>query len=175
MAYTTLNKIKEYNPCPDGWGKLLKHLGKSKADDKRLYFKTILKSNGIQDAVWALRTLTFEDRCLFQADVAESVLHIFEKKYPDDKRPRKAIEAVRNYKAKGISLDELRGKKRDADAAAYAAYDAAAYAADAADAAADADADADDATAYAAAAAAYAAARRKKWIEIEQLFIKHFC
>ena len=59
---------------------------------------------------------------------AESVLHYFEDKYPNDKRPRKAIEAAKEY---------LRTKNaaHDADAAHAAYADAAAYAADAADAA----------------------------------------
>ncbi len=197
MAYTTLNRIKEYEPCGSGWKRLLKFLGKDKADNRRLSFKRILKSNGIHDAIWALRTLPYEDKCLFLADVAESVLHIYEKRNPDDDRPRKAIQAVRDYKVNGITREQL-NKARAAAAAvadAYAAYAAdvavayAAYAADVAVAyaayAADvAVADAADDAAYAAADAAYAAAdaayaadaaRKKKWQEIEILFIEHFC
>jgi len=34
---------------------------------------------------------------LFACDCAERVLHIFEEKYPDDKRPREAIEVARAY------------------------------------------------------------------------------
>ena len=75
-------------------------------------------------------------------------LHIFENKYPGDKRPRLALEAAQSYLDGKISLDGLKERRADAaDAAAYAA-DAAAYAAAyAADAAA-------DAAAYAAADAA---------------------
>ena len=74
---------------------------------------------------------------LCAADIAESVLPIFEEKYPNDSRPREAIEAARAWSnGKGTN----------------AAADAASYAADAAYAAA-----ADDAYA-AAAAASYAAA-----------------
>src|SRR5690606_40470249 len=132
-----------------GWDTLLKNLGKTKADDEPLSFKRILESNGIKDAVWSLNVLAYKERCLFQADVAESVLHIFEAKYPDDSRPRKAIKAIRDYHAGLISRNEL-------DAyAAYAAYDAA--------------------YAYAAYAYATAAERNAEWAEIEALFIKHFC
>jgi len=78
---------------------------------------------------------------------AEAVLNIFEKQQPKDDRPRKAIEAAKEY---------LRNPKTAA--AAYAAARAAALAAaDAADAAARA-ADAAADAAYAAARAAYAAA-----------------
>ncbi len=55
---------------------------------------------------------------------AEQVISIYEKEYPDDKRPRRAIQAAKKYL-----------KNPTAARAAYAA-DAAAYAADAADAAA---------------------------------------
>ena len=166
--YTTLNKILKHNPCNQkgdksegGWQLLLHNLGKTKADNRKLSFKTILKSNGIIDAVWALKVLAYEDRCLFMADVAESVLHIFEKKYPDDKRPRKAIDAVRDYKSKSITKDQL-GEARLAAMAA----DAVAYA-DAADAHAVVYADAADAAA--------AAAGKNKWVEVESIFIKYFC
>ena len=70
---------------------------------------------------------------------AESVLHIYENQYPDDNRPRKAIEAAQNYLKKPSNAA--------ANAAAYAAY--AAYAAG-------------NAAAYAAYAAGNAAAYAAK-------------
>ena len=54
---------------------------------------------------------------------AEQVIGIFEKKYPIDKRPRKAIEAAKAYLKRPCAET-----KKAAYAAAYAAY-AAAYAA----------------------------------------------
>ena len=71
-----------------------------------------------------LRRLEFseKDMRLFAADCAEHVLHLFEKKYPKDDRPRKAIEAVRKF-AQGEISDEER------DAATAAAGDAATAAA----------------------------------------------
>jgi hypothetical protein len=99
---------------------------------------------------------------------ARLVLHLFEDKYPDDNRPRLAIESAERYSVgDGYDpkpADAAYAAAYAADAAYSAAYaDAAAYAADAAYAAAYADAaayaaDAADAAAYAAdAAAAYAA------------------
>lgn len=77
---------------------------------------------------------------LFAADCAEHVLHIFESQYPNDDRPRKAIEAARRFASGGIGGDELEQARRaaanaaanaaDAAYAAYAAANAAAYAAD---------------------------------------------
>ena len=51
---TTLNKIREQSPCADGWEKLLRHLGKTQADDEPLSLITILDSNGLEDALWVL-------------------------------------------------------------------------------------------------------------------------
>lgn len=51
---------------------------------------------------WNERTMR-----LFAVDCAEHVLHIFEEKYPDDTRPRKAIEAARAYLAGEIDETEL--------------------------------------------------------------------
>lgn len=56
MFYTTLNKIRACSPCEDGWEKLLRHLGKTSADDEPLSFAEILKSNGLEDALWCCRT-----------------------------------------------------------------------------------------------------------------------
>ena len=83
---------------------------------------------------------------------AEQVIDIYEGKYPNDKRPRNAIEAAKAY----VQNPSKKTKAYAADAA-DAAADAAAYAADAAAYAAYAAADAADA-ACAAEAAAYAAA-----------------
>ena len=174
---TTLNIIKSHHPCPDGWAKLLKSLGKTKADDEPVSLEYILNSNGIQDAVWALRCFDYKEYCLFLSDVAESVLPIFEDKYPDDKRPRKCIEGIRLYHAGEIGLSELTqlsdAAHAAASAAARAAAHAAAYAAHAAAHAAAYAAHAARAAAHDAAYAAYAA-YAVTWSNTERLFIKHF-
>jgi hypothetical protein len=146
---TTLNKIKAHSPCEDGWNKLLNHLNKTQSDDEPLSIATILQSNGIRDAVWALCAVEGKDKeiRLFAADCAESVLHIFEKQYPNDGRPRKAIQAARDYANGVIGKYEL-------DAAWAAAGDAAW-------------------AAWAAAGAAARAARNAKWQEIELLLTKY--
>ena len=112
-------------------------------DDKIVYAEARL--------IERVGTLSRRQLQLFAADCAEHVLHFFEKKYPEDSRPRQAINAARSGNAATAA----------ADAAAYAATaaaDAAAYAATAA-AAAYAAADAYAAyAAYAASAAAHASA-----------------
>ena len=120
---TTLNKIKAHSPCEDGWNNLLNHLGKTKADNEPLSIATIIQSNGIKDALWALRAVEGKDKeiRLFAADCAESVLHIYENRYPNDDRPRKAIQAARDYANGVIGKDELDAAWA-AGAAAWAAW-----------------------------------------------------
>ena len=60
---------------------------------------------------------------------AEQVLPIYEEKYPDDNRPRRAIETARRY-AEGLATEgELAAARAAASAAAWAAARAAARAA----------------------------------------------
>jgi hypothetical protein len=103
--------------------------------------------------IWLLRQMDLLDKptaVRMAIACAEHVLEHVEKKYPLDKRPRKAIEAARKW------LEDP-----TADAAAYDAYAAAAaaYAAASAYASADASADAD----AAASAYAYAIKSERKW------------
>jgi len=151
--FTTLNEIREYSPCSAGWSKLLKSLDKTHADDEPLALEHILDSNGLDDALWALRAVKGheKDLRLFACQCARLALPVFEEKYPEDDRPRKAIEAAEAFALGQIDKAEL------AKAAAYAAYaaDAAARAADAA---------------YVAADAAYVATRAAARAEIEKLF-----
>jgi hypothetical protein len=188
---TTLNKIKLHSPCEDGWEKLLNHLNKTQSDDEPLELRTILESNGLNDTIWAFRAVEGKDKeiRLFAADCAELVLPIYEKDYPDDKRPRLAIQAARDYANGLITLEELSAAGAASLAAAWAAARAAARAAawaaawDAAWAAARAAArDAAWAASLAAAraaagdaagAASLAAARAAAWAAIKQLLLKY--
>jgi len=187
---TTLNKIKAHAPCADGWAKLLLFLNKTKADNEPLSIATIIQSNGIKDAVWALRAVEGKDKeiRLFAADCAESDLHIYENKYPNDDRPRKAIQAARDYANGVIGKDELAAASDAAFAASDAACDAAraaswaaswaaraaSWAASAAARAAAWDAsDAARAAAWDASDAAWAAASAAKWQKIELLLTKY--
>ena len=94
----------------------------------------------IRKTAWTSRTAR-----LFAADCAEHVLHLYESKYSNDDRPRKAIEAARH------------GNAKQRDAAWAAAWDAAGAAARAARDAAR------DAARAAAWAAAWDAARAAAW------------
>ena len=105
------------------------------ADDKSVW----------QQARLIRRIDTWNERAarLFACDCAEHVLPLFEKRHPDDKRPRKAIEIARRFADGEATKEELA-------AAEAAAGTAARYAAEAA-------------AGTAAGAAAWAAARAAAW------------
>ena len=167
--YTTLNQIKSHRPCTEGWQTLLKALGKSKADNEPLPLSFILKSNGLDDAIWSLRCLQGADKelRLFAVECARQVQHLM-----TDPRSLAALDMAEKFANGQATYEELEIARNAAwtaaDAAWAAAVAAAWAAADAAWAAAvaaawtAADAARDmarDAAAYAAAgAAAYAAA-----------------
>ena len=182
MRKTTLQQIKDKSPCKDGWKLLLKNLNTTDLTTE-VSLEQILDSNGVKDAYWALRCWDYKEYCLLLANVAESVLHVWLNKYPDDNRPQQAIEAIRLWESGEISMKELLAASSaaadayaaadDAYAAAYAAADAAYYAAAAASsAAADAAYAAADA-AYYAEAAYYADAWEKQW-ELNERLIQEF-
>lgn len=175
---TTLRKIKECRPCKDGWKKLLSNVNNDL--DAKLTIKQILDSNGIEDAIWALKAINDQENIrLFACDVAESVLHIYEERYPDDKRPREAIEASKRFANNEITKKELQIIENNAYEASKDAADAATFnAANAADAVADVVAydaivNATYTAADAVADAADAAARKKQWDKIEKLLLKY--
>lgn len=153
---TTLNKIRQHSPCARGWGKLLKHLGKTGADDEPLPIRTILDSNGLDDALWCLRAVDGHDReiRLYAVWCARKVQHLI-----TDHRSLAALDVAERYAHGQATSGELaaawheaRAAARDeASAAAWHAASAAAWAA------------AWNATSAAAWAAAMAAARNAAW------------
>jgi hypothetical protein len=153
---TTLNKIKAFEPCKDGWLKLLTFLNKKEADDEELSLLIILESNGLYDAVWALQAVEgFEkEKRLMACDFAESVLHL-----ANDERCVNAIKVARNYANGLATIEEL----KTACAAASAASSAAASAAARSAARSAACAAARSAAWYAASAAAWYTASDAAW------------
>jgi hypothetical protein len=123
---TTLNKIREHGPCQSGWGKLLRTLGKTKADNEPVSVVQILDSNGLDDALWCLRAVTGHD-CeirLFAVWCAHQVEHLM-----SDERSKNALviaERFANGEAKNAAMAAARA------AARAAAWDAAGAAASAA-------------------------------------------
>jgi hypothetical protein len=157
MLHTTFKLAHESGACTEGYRKLAKHLGgvNKYGKDTPIPLAVIIESNGLADAIWTLRCTLESSKDIqieFACRCAEHVLHLYEDKYPDDKRPREAIEAARAYA-------EGRGSAAEAARAAEAAWAAWAAARAAARAARDADWAAEAArVAWAAGDAARAAA-----------------
>jgi len=147
MITTTLNKIRDHSPCQEGWEKLLKHLGKTKADDEPLPFAVIVESNGIEDALWCCRSAPEYDKewRLFAVWCARQVKHLM-----TDPRSVAALDIAERF-ANGEATT------RELAAAGAAAWDAAGAAARAAARAAAWDAAGDAAWAAAGVAAGVAA------------------
>ena len=126
MIYTTLNKIREHSPCSEGWAKLLRHLGKTTADDEPLALATILDSNGLDDALWCLRSLPEESRRWRKLAVAfaRTVQHLM-----TDPRSLATLDVAERH-ADGLATDlELSAARDAARAAAWDAAGAAVWAA----------------------------------------------
>ncbi len=153
----TLELLTKYHFCSGE----IEYFKKNKLEDIQLteLIKIFNKDNKLPLSNWLIsRLLDNDNKVRYAIYAAELVLHIFEDKYPDDNRLRKAIEIAKNYlqiknnkvaKAAGAAIDAaIDATKADA----WAAIDAAGTTIDAAGAAIDA------AWANAAGAAAYAPA-----------------
>lgn len=153
---TTLNAIREHSPCADGCQKLLEHLGKTKADDEPLLVSTIHASNGLDDALWALRAVDGFDceKRLFAVWCARQVQHLMV-----DPRSIAALDVAERFANDEASAEEL-------DAARVAARDAVWDAAWAARAARDAARNAAWDAVWDAARNAARDAQSKKFIEL---------
>jgi hypothetical protein len=157
MIIITREWLEKKDACTDGKEWCLSH-GELPINNLLPIFLKHKKYNWFN---WLLmRLMNKKQKVMYAIYAAELVIHIFEDKYPKDKRPRKAIAAAKEYLKTPCARTKKLTYAADAAAAADAAdaADAAAYAAYAADAAAYAAAYAADAAAYAADAAAYAAA-----------------
>lgn len=124
MFYTTLNKLREHSPCREGWEKLLTSLGKTKADDEPLSFKAILESNGIDDAIWALRSINAPEVRLFAVRCVRQIQHLL-----TDERSLSALDVAEAYAVGETTQNEFFAAWDAARAAARAAAGAAARAA----------------------------------------------
>jgi hypothetical protein len=118
---TTLNRIREHSPCKNGWEKLLRHLGKTGADDELLPLSVIMESNGLDDALWCCRSVDY-DRAwrLYAVWCARQVQHLMK-----DPRSLHALDVAQAFASGTATRDQL----KSAWAAALAAAGDAAWAA----------------------------------------------
>ena len=115
MITTTLNRIRDHKPCADGWTKLLKHLGKTQADDEPLPFATILESNGLDAALWCCRAEPqyAKEWRLYAVWCARRVQHLM-----TDPRSLAALDVAERYANGQATADDLAAARAAAGDAA---------------------------------------------------------
>ena len=133
MYKTTINskELKALDACVDGYKTFIEAHG-----DKTVKFSEALKSNGLDDMFWLLEAVEkdlsdqqLKDLRLLAADYALSCIDVFEKEYPDDLRPRKAILASIAYANGEITTEDLDIARSAARSAAWSAALSAAWSA----------------------------------------------
>ena len=92
----TQKQLKDWSACTDGYKWACGIL-----KDKPMEVKEFLKITADHRLDWAnwviCRVFDRTNKVRYAIFAAEQVIHLFEKKYPDDKRPRKAIEAAKEW------------------------------------------------------------------------------
>jgi len=131
---TTLYRLRKHHACKDRYDHLVSKLGPEWGDQQPINLRKILRYNGIADCLWAFRAVTKHPEGdqvmrLMAADFAEAVLPIYESKYSLDDRPRRAIQAARDYANGKITAKKRVAAGAVARTAARAAADAATWAA----------------------------------------------
>ena len=140
MLHTTFRKAKEARACIESYKKMAMALGgvKEYGEDTPIPLDKVLEVCGLDDALWSLCiVLEPADReiRLLACDFAEHILPIYEKRYPNDNRPRNAIATSRRFANGEATREELDAAcaaawaARAAARAAWAAAKAAAWAA----------------------------------------------
>jgi len=115
---TTLNQIRAYYPCREGWEKLLRGLGKTAADDETLWIDEVLDINGLNDALWCLRAVAGCDReiRLYAVWCARRVQHLM-----TDARSVAVLDVAERHARGEASDEELAAARTAAEEAAWAA------------------------------------------------------
>ncbi len=122
----TTEFLKSLNACQSGINLVATYPDK----DHEAVIRRLVADDHWDYANWLLpRLMDYRGYVSYAVYAAELVLPIWEKKYPDDKRPHKAIEAAKRC------IDDPSKKNKEVAAAAVAAWVAAKEAAEAARAA----------------------------------------
>ena len=127
MITLELNKIRDKSiksSCEKKeWLHLLQSLSKTKIENTTISFSYIAETNNIHYALWCLRCVDVRKHSkkitLLCADMAESVLPIYKKDHPNDKRVEECIKAIRDFAEGEISKKDLLNNRQDAYAASY--------------------------------------------------------
>jgi hypothetical protein len=130
---TTYALLLQHGACYDRYAHLRDAL-RSCRHRGAIPLSLILKINGYDDALWALQAVPRKqaaerDRIarLFACDCAERVLPLFERRYPEDGRPRATINIARRYAKGEATTEEMAAAWDAACGAAWATAGAAAW------------------------------------------------
>ena len=126
MLTTTFHLLRKHNACKDRYTVLREAL--TRGDDEPITLIEILDSNGLADALWALRAVPDEQAAerdklarLFACWCVRQIWHQL-----TDDRSRTAVEVAERYAVGDATRDALNAAAAAADAAAYSsAYRAA--------------------------------------------------
>jgi len=113
----TEKRLRALGACSDGRDYVVNNCPYT---DSIKVVEWLIKEDKLDWANWLIvRVMERKQYLAYAIYSAEQVIDIYEKKYPDDKRPRNAIKAAEKV------LKNDTKKNRAAASAAYAAYDAA--------------------------------------------------
>ena len=173
MKKITIEWLKSKDACHDGLDWFVEQ---GKEVEPIPLLKLLIEENQIDWANWLLvRVMDYSQYVSYAVFAAEQVIKNYEKQYPDDKRPREAIEASKKC-IENPSEENKKEAARAANSASYSAARAAYWAACAASAASAADSAAWGAVNAADSAAdrsAYRAARAAKSAKILKKILKY--
>lgn len=118
----TAKELGALGACEPGYEKFVAAFG-----EREVTFLEAYKNNGWDDFWWYISEIHNElsydqnrDLRLLRCDYAEDILHIFESEFPDDKRPREAIEVSRRFANGAASQEKLAVVRAAAWATVYA-------------------------------------------------------
>ena len=114
--------LKEKGACRDA----VKYFKRITLTDNKKLLDRLEKDGHLDWANWGIANMLNHDGQIKYAIFAAGlVLDIYEMRFPEDKRPRKAIEAAQKYLKTKSEQDRSAAANAAADAAAYAAANAA--------------------------------------------------
>ena len=117
--------LRNHEACTSGYEWSLKQ----EERELKPFLDALVKSEHWNWANWVIvRCMNKRQKVQYAIFAAEQVINIYEKKYPDDKRPREAIDAAKAYLANPCAKTKAAAAYAYADAAASAAAASAAYA-----------------------------------------------
>src|SRR3990167_2441231 len=94
---TNLEKVTALNPCKEGLVWYKDKFGESDVSVETV-INQLMDDDKFDWANWFIvRNFTHEQKVMYAIFSAEQVIGIYETKYPDDNRPRKAIEVAKAY------------------------------------------------------------------------------